>query len=58
VVLWKVGKTTTSLALISGLVKRFGKDRVGYIKPGERLHLEGVSQYDGGHESTFSCFTW
>jgi hypothetical protein len=34
----QVGKTTTSLALISGLVKRFGRDRVGYIKPVGQQH--------------------
>jgi dethiobiotin synthetase len=28
-----VGKTSVSLALMSGLVKRFGRQRVGFIKP-------------------------
>lgn len=28
-----VGKTTTSLALLSGLMERFPKNRVGFIKP-------------------------
>jgi len=38
------GKTTTSLALVSGLQKRFGK--VGFIKPVGQQHVSVYSETD------------
>jgi BioD-like phosphotransacetylase family protein len=35
-----VGKTSVSLALLSGLVKRFGNTRVGFMKPVGQKYLE------------------
>ena len=40
-----VGKTSVSLALASGLKKRF--DRIGFIKPVGQQHLIVQSQEDG-----------
>ena len=44
-----VGKTTTSLALISGLQKRFGK--VGFIKPVGQQHVEVKSGKGDNNET-------
>jgi BioD-like phosphotransacetylase family protein len=39
-----VGKTSVSLALLSGLVKRFGNNRVGFMKPVGQKHLDIVDE--------------
>lgn len=47
-----VGKTTVSLALMSGLKKRF--DKVGFIKPVGQQHVEVMSDNLGKKLSKFT----
>jgi dethiobiotin synthetase len=42
-----VGKTTTSLAIMSGLKERF--DKVGFVKPVGQQHVEVFSEHRGEH---------